>query len=176
LPPSVSQLSRQCGILNILQPSRPPWPVTGIAFLAFMVIHPSQAHNKQKRLNHQSISIGNCFKNSGRECKSFVLVSTLISLINSSSVNSKLTYFTSKCPFFVLFSWYFFQKLHIIIFCIRELILTYIIKFKSSSKQKPMAFLNGISLRQHRNYRESYNKTQKKNRFHTEIIKSVIGI
>jgi hypothetical protein len=35
LPPSVSRLSRQCGILNILQPYRPPWPVTGIALLFF---------------------------------------------------------------------------------------------------------------------------------------------
>jgi hypothetical protein len=35
LPTSVSQLSRQCRILNILQPYRPPWPVTGIALLYF---------------------------------------------------------------------------------------------------------------------------------------------
>jgi hypothetical protein len=32
-PPSVSQLSRQCGILNISKPCRPPRPVTGIALL-----------------------------------------------------------------------------------------------------------------------------------------------
>jgi hypothetical protein len=33
LRPSVSQLSRQCGILNISQPYRPSWPVTyGTAF------------------------------------------------------------------------------------------------------------------------------------------------
>jgi hypothetical protein len=33
LPPSVSRPSRQCGILNISQPYRPPRPAMGIALL-----------------------------------------------------------------------------------------------------------------------------------------------
>jgi hypothetical protein len=40
LPPFVSRLFRQCGILNIAQPYRPPRPVTGIALLLFSTRYP----------------------------------------------------------------------------------------------------------------------------------------
>jgi hypothetical protein len=38
LPPSMSQLCRQCGVLNISQPYRPPRPVMGITLLYFTLL------------------------------------------------------------------------------------------------------------------------------------------
>jgi hypothetical protein len=37
-PPSVSQLSRQCRILDISQLHIPPWPVTGMAILLHLFL------------------------------------------------------------------------------------------------------------------------------------------
>jgi hypothetical protein len=39
--PSMNRLPRQCGILNISQPYRPPRPVTGIAFFFIVAKNPS---------------------------------------------------------------------------------------------------------------------------------------
>jgi hypothetical protein len=41
----VSRLSRQCGILNISQPYRPPRPVTGIALLYFTLLRTADLQN-----------------------------------------------------------------------------------------------------------------------------------
>jgi hypothetical protein len=38
-PPSVSRLSRQCGIFNISQPHTSPRPVKGISLLSFLLLH-----------------------------------------------------------------------------------------------------------------------------------------
>jgi hypothetical protein len=49
LPPSVSRLSRQCGILNISQAYRPSRPVTGTAFTFFIAgIASCNLHISQK--------------------------------------------------------------------------------------------------------------------------------
>jgi hypothetical protein len=42
-PPSVIRLSRQCGILNISHPSKPPQPVKGITFF-LLFRHPLYFH------------------------------------------------------------------------------------------------------------------------------------
>jgi hypothetical protein len=47
-PPSVSQLSIKCGILDVSQPHRPPQPVTELAilFTKWTQAHPPQKTNE----------------------------------------------------------------------------------------------------------------------------------
>jgi hypothetical protein len=47
LPPSVSQLYRKCGSLNISQPHGPAQPVTGIALL-YWLHSANNCHNKKR--------------------------------------------------------------------------------------------------------------------------------
>jgi hypothetical protein len=52
LPPSVSRLSRQCGILNISQAYRPPRLVTGISLLFFFYFTHANLDLRNTTLGH----------------------------------------------------------------------------------------------------------------------------
>jgi hypothetical protein len=63
--PSLSQISRQCGILNISQPYRLPWPVKGIALLLLtcqVSFHSLvSAHHRHHCRRHLSFQAGTVF-------------------------------------------------------------------------------------------------------------------
>jgi hypothetical protein len=59
-PPSVSQLCRKCEILDVSQPSRPPWPVTGIK---------TKLHDLSPRANYTDRATAACRRS---DCQLFV--------------------------------------------------------------------------------------------------------
>jgi hypothetical protein len=73
----VSRLSRQCGILNISQPYRPPRPVTGIALLYFTLL---TLHHQNAGQNH-NIELGSRSFDNMVEFRYFRLTVTYQNLI-----------------------------------------------------------------------------------------------
>jgi hypothetical protein len=57
-PPSVSRMSRQCGILNISQPYRTPQPVKGIAFFFLLFQTTIMVENKYDNLVIRITNLG----------------------------------------------------------------------------------------------------------------------
>jgi hypothetical protein len=53
LPPSMSRLSRQCGIINISQPYWPPWPGTGRAVIFFLLFY----NNNNVNNNNNTVAL-----------------------------------------------------------------------------------------------------------------------
>jgi hypothetical protein len=59
LPPSVSRLSRQCGILDISQPYRPPWPVT-FTYSLYQMSSQNLAHTSSCMFCHVPYVVTGC--------------------------------------------------------------------------------------------------------------------
>jgi hypothetical protein len=74
LPPNVSLLSRHCGILDISQPSRPPFPVTGIAFLYANVLTVARQNMHVILMQHlfEVLATFQCWPPLAKTCADFI--------------------------------------------------------------------------------------------------------
>jgi hypothetical protein len=101
LSPSMSRLCRQCGILNISQPYRPPQPVMGIGLLLLFYIWLYLRFDPLLRKSHQfqKLIFEAVMKYRKYACLIYNTLRLLFSRVNKIMVNAKLCWRRSSVDY-----------------------------------------------------------------------------